>query len=116
MRLNRPLALALALFTVAPAVYFVVFLAFLMPRLASLSAGAPEDFLKQFDVAMRLHILNMFLVLALLVFYVVHLFHTVRVPTSKKALWAVVLLLGNLFAMPVYWYFYIWQGPVNEPR
>jgi hypothetical protein len=59
------------------------------------------------------------LIFGLLVFYVIHLFRTTLVPSDKKALWAVVLLLGNLFAMPVYWFLYIWrplraQGPPAE--
>ena len=31
-----------------------------------------------------------------------------------KALWAIVLFLGNIFAMPVYWYLYIWKGSQSE--
>ena len=28
---------------------------------------------------------------------------------TKQALWAVVLLLGTVIAMPVYWYLYVWR-------
>ncbi len=37
---------------------------------------------------------------------------------DKRAVWAVVLFLGNLVAMPVYWYTHIWrQNPVHRvPR
>ncbi len=51
------------------------------------------------------------LVLALIIFYIVHLFTTDRVRQDKKALWAVVLILGNFFAMPVYFYLYVWHDP-----
>ncbi len=44
----------------------------------------------------------MALMLGLTVFYIVHVFRTDRVPADKKALWAVVLFLGNLLAMPFY--------------
>jgi hypothetical protein len=43
-------------------------------------------------------------------------FRTDRVPADKKALWAVVLFLGNFFAMPFYWYFYIWPKADDGSR
>jgi len=58
-----------------------------------------------------LHFLTMLELFALLVIYIVHLFNTHRVPQDKKALWAVVLFLGNMIAMPIYWYLYIWKEP-----
>jgi hypothetical protein len=33
------------------------------------------------------------------------------VPNDKKALWAAVLFFGNMVALPVYWYLYIWREP-----
>jgi hypothetical protein len=50
----------------------------------------------------------MFEILILLVIYIRHVFKTDRVPQDKKSLWAVVLLLGSMIAMPIYWYLYIW--------
>jgi hypothetical protein len=54
----------------------------------------------------------MALVGVLLVSYIVYLFKTEYVPTDKKALWAVVLFMANMFAMPVFWVLYVWQ-PIN---
>src|SRR2546430_2615182 len=68
----------------------------------------PEQFFQEFETIFRIQMLVMALVLALMAFYIVHLFRTDRVPADKKALWAVVLFLGNLLAMPVYWYLYMW--------
>jgi hypothetical protein len=45
----------------------------------------------------------------LLGIYVVNVFKNDHVSKDKKALWAVVLFLGNVIAMPVYWYLYIWK-------
>jgi hypothetical protein len=58
-----------------------------------------------------LHFLTMLEIFALLAFYIVHVFKTDRVSQDKKALWAVVLFLGNMIAMPIYWYLYIWKEP-----
>jgi hypothetical protein len=49
-------------------------------------------------------------VIALLIFYIVYLFRTDRVASDKKALWAVVLLMGHVVAMPIFWFFYIWRS------
>jgi hypothetical protein len=50
----------------------------------------------------------------LIAFYIVFLFKTDRVPQDKKALWAAVIFLGNMVAMPVFFYFYVW--PEQWPR
>ena len=57
-----------------------------------------------------LHLLTMLTILALLVFYVVNVFNNERVEKDKKALWAIVLLMGAAIAMPIYWYIYIWKS------
>lgn len=53
------------------------------------------------------HILTTVEVFALMIFYIVYLFKTDRVPQDKKALWAVVIFLGHVIAIPVFWYLYI---------
>ena len=110
MRLNRPAALVVAVLTLAPWAYFVFFFTHFMSRFPLLpsSGTSPDEFFKDFEAIFRLQIIVMVLVLALIAFYIVHLFRTDRVPKDKKALWAVVLFLGHVLAMPVYWYFYMW--------
>ncbi len=48
-----------------------------------------------------------------------YLFKTDVVPQDKKALWAVVLFLGNMISMPIFWYLYIWtklkEKEIPEP-
>jgi hypothetical protein len=41
--------------------------------------------------------------------YVIYVFKTRHVPSDKKALWAAVLFFGNIFAMPVFWFLYVWR-------
>jgi len=53
-------------------------------------------------------------VVGLLVFYVVDLFRNPRVPSESRTLWAVVLFLGNIVAMPIYWALYI-RGEDGTP-
>ena len=110
MRLNRPVALLIALLTLAPWGYFVFFISHMMAIFPTFPNGGqpPDQFFQDFNTIFRLHMAVMALVLLLMGFYIVHLFRSERVPADKKTLWAVVLFLGNLLAMPVYWYFYMW--------
>lgn len=47
--------------------------------------------------------------LGLLVTYILDTFRNDRVAKDMKALWAVVLFMGSIFAMPIYWYLYVWR-------
>ena len=110
MRLNRPVALLIAVLTIAPWAYFVFFISRFMPAFEAMSSSStpPEQFFHNFDTLFRLHLLVMALIVALMAFYIIHLFRTDLISGDKKTLWAVVLFLGNLLAMPVYWYLYMW--------
>jgi hypothetical protein len=59
----------------------------------------------------------MLVIAALTVFYIVNVFRNERVVKDQKVLWAVVLFLGNVMAMPIYWYLYIWKDglPAGTP-
>jgi hypothetical protein len=56
-----------------------------------------------------LHLAVMLLIWVLIATYIVYLFKTTHVPADKRALWAVVLFLGNMLAMPFFWYLYVWR-------
>ena len=62
-----------------------------------------------FAVLFALHIFTMLLIMGLSIFYIVDVFKNNRVDKDKKALWAIVIFLGNMIAMPIYWYLYIWN-------
>ncbi len=109
--MSRGKAIALAVFTAWPLLYIVLFfftmLAVVMSGFSGLghASGLPAIFL----IIFPLHFLTMLEIVVLLVIYIRHVFTTDRVPQDKKALWAVVLFLGNIIAMPIYWYLYIWR-------
>ncbi len=114
--MTRPLALVIALLTLAPWAFIVFFFVtfstvFAQAQTVQTGGGPSNEFFRNFDRIFHLQLLGTGWIVALLIFYIVHLFRTSRVPSDKKALWAVVLLLAHLFAMPVYWYFYIWPKP-----
>jgi hypothetical protein len=53
--------------------------------------------------------------MGLTVFYMVNVFRNDRVDKDKKVLWAVVIFMGNMIAMPIYWYLYIWREETELP-
>lgn len=109
--------------TVWPLLYLFGFTAMMFTSTAffdtSKQAGshASELFIFQhFAIFMGLHLFTMLITVALIATYIIHLFKTSAVPQDKKVLWAVVLFLGNAFAMPVYWYLYVFRSGTVSPR
>ena len=120
MVLSRPIKLLVGVLTAWPFLYMFLFFAFVATSFvwfsgapgggASHPAGPPTAFLLLFAA----HLGTMLLMFGLIAFYIVYLFKTDRVPQDKKALWAAVLFLGNMLAMPVFYYLYVW--PDEWPR
>lgn len=104
--MNRGAAILLAIATVLPIVYmFYFFTAF-----GSMDGQMTQEEMQvKFDLLFRLHLGTMALMVGLLVIYIAYLFKTENVPKDKKVLWAVVLFLGNILAMPVFWFLYVWK-------
>ena len=48
-------------------------------------------------------------IVGLLAFYLHHVFRVKQFDAERRTLWAIVLLIGNIFSMPIYWYKYIWH-------
>ena len=100
----------LGLATLWPFAYLALFFIFILSSFFFLSAG-PEADPVSFRIIFLVHLLTMLWILALTVFYIVNVFRNERVDKDKKVLWAVVLFMGNIIAMPIYWYLYIWKEP-----
>lgn len=118
--MSRTGKLLLGFATIWPILYvcgFVIFVgssAFLLiqstPQPGQLPLGGVQGFMMLFG----LHLLTMLWMMALMVFYLVHLVKTERIESDKKLLWAALLILGGMFAMPVYWYLNIWSEPASS--
>jgi hypothetical protein len=92
-------------------VTFIPLLAVLSAWALTLSGVRPSSFAPRFDDGAFAYLLGLapvtVLPAGLAIFYVIDVFRNDRVIEEKKALWGVVILLGNIFAMPVYWYLYV---------
>jgi hypothetical protein len=113
--MSRGKAITLAVFTVWPIVYMLIFMSAIFGMMIfefvgrGQSSGPPTIIM----IIFPLHFLTMIEMFVLLAIYIVDVFKTDRVPQDKKALWAVVLFLGNMIAMPIYWYLYIWRERIQ---
>ena len=113
MRLSTTTKLLVIVATVTPVVYMALFFA----GFAYTAAAGPREaglIFDNFGIFVAVHLMVMFLMFALMTFYIVFLFKTDAVKTELKALWAVALFMGGPVAMPIFWYLYVW--PSTGPR
>jgi hypothetical protein len=103
----------LGMATIWPLVYLAILFAFWFYMLVVVGTRQdPEGAQSIMIFIFVLHGITMLWILVLLVIYIRDVFKNAWVDPEKKALWAVVLLLGAVVTMPVYWYLYI--RPENE--
>lgn len=123
MTLTRGQVLAVGALTLWPAVYVVLFIAsvFGLIAFAGVQAGTtpgadPGAALPVGVVVLfAAHCLTLTLAVALVVFYVVHAARSPALDSQARVVWIVVLLLGGMLAMGVYWYLQLWR-PLQGPR
>lgn len=106
--MSRGKAITLAVFTAWPLLYMIFFFCtvFVMVMSGPFVGPKPPTILM---IIFPLHFLTILEMFVLLAIYIRHVYKTNRIAQDKKALWAVVLFLGNMIAMPIYWYLYIWR-------
>ena len=107
--MSKTSKILLAAATLYPFLYMVFFFIAIFSTFPARGSGVPA--LMTFIIP--LHLLAMLSVMALTAFYIVNIFRNERVEKDKKPLWAVVIFMGSIFAMPVYWHLYIWRE--SEP-
>ena len=93
-----------------PPVYMLLFFALIIAA-AIRGGGDPDnDLLLPFGVLIGLHIATILLALGATVAYVVHAWRSPLVKRDERTLWILVLLLGGIVAMPVYWWLHLRRG------
>jgi hypothetical protein len=106
---STPTRLLVGALTLVPFCYFLYFAAW-MSSLPNSFTTSPDIF----DRLFRIHMIATTATMLLIAASLVYLFRTRRVPQAKKALWAVVLVLGNMIALPVFWYVYVRPSTWSE--
>ena len=114
--MNKSTKILLGLATLWPFLYMILFFIFVFSSIFFLHGpGGEQAGPPFFFVVFALHLFTMFWIIALTVFYMVNVFRNDRVEKDKKVLWAVVIFMGSLIAMPIYWYLYIWKEASSLP-
>jgi len=115
VRLARPESragkLALGIATAWPILWMLAFFAFLFVMVLAEPDEGPPGIPPLFVALFVLHFATIIFIFVLTALFMINVFGNPRVASDKKALWAVVIFLGNVFAFPVYWYLYVWREP-----
>jgi hypothetical protein len=111
MRISKPLAIIIGLFTIWPLIYLGLFLVFFVVMAFTMFHHAPQHqsapgFLPYIVIP---HVGTMLLMLGLMTFYIVHVFKNPALKDDRRVLWAVVLFMGGIVAAPIYWWLFIWR-------
>ncbi len=106
MRLDPVTKVLIGAATLWPLAYMALFLL----SFVGMATGGGQPLLR-FEALFVLHLLTMVWMVGLMVFYIVYLFKTERVSQDKKVLWAIVLFMGHVIAMPIFFWLYIWPDP-----
>ncbi len=73
--------------------------------------GEPDgELLVPIGLLFGLHFATMVLIIALLIVCIRDVFRNDELPNDRRTLWAVVLFLGNVMAIPIYWWLYMRRG------
>lgn len=103
--------------TLWPILYMFLFMGMIFSQFMMMDFGgkAPTgEMPTMVKLIFPLHFLTMIWIFVLIAVYIRHVFRTEAVPQDKNALWAVVISCGNMMAMPVYWYLYVWKKQSPE--
>ena len=107
--MNKGGKVLLGLATLWPFFYLILFFVFILSMVLLESGGGGDGAPPIIALIFPLHLLTMLIIAALTVFYIVNVFRNNRVDKDKKALWAIVIFMGSVIAMPIYWYLYVWK-------
>jgi hypothetical protein len=102
-QISKLIKLFIGIASVLPLLYMIFFMG------TFFSMAFLHRTLIPFNVLFGIHMFTIFYIFGLLVFYIYNLFKNENVKSDQKVLWALVLFMGNMMAMPIYWYLYIWR-------
>ena len=102
--------IVLGFFTFWPILYIFIFLGFIITAVAIAATHSHDNMSKNmslFFLIFPLHIFTMLEIMGMMIYYVIDAMKRQKLPPDRRTLWVVLLILGNMIAMPFYWYFFI---------
>ena len=111
MNLGKVLAIGWLAISALPIIYFP--LSFILMS-SGLRGGSSDASAESFDIHFRATTYVIYLGWILVISYIAYMYKTPYVPKTKRGLWLAVLLFANVFALPFFWFHYVWQ-PIQNP-
>ncbi|MCC5917975.1 MAG: hypothetical protein JJU02_11690 [Cryomorphaceae bacterium] len=74
----------------------------------------PDARFIEFQTLINWLLLVVLVMIGLISYFVVHIFNTDKIPTSRKTFWTIILFFGHVIAIPVYWFLFIWGDGITE--
>lgn len=109
--MNKLTKLLLGFITIVPLLYTVfLFVGLAQAFYSMLTPGPSQGFLfRWFNSFFIIHLIMMLWNFAQIVFYMIHVAKNDALKNELKAIWAVLIFMGSVFVIPVYWYLNIWR-------
>ena len=111
--MNKPTKLLLGVVTVLPLIYVTLFfLGQMQAFYMMLFTDSGDPLLYRwvgFHSLFRIHLLAMVWNVSLIGFYMVKMARNDCLKNEMKAVWAVAIVMGSVFSMPIYWYQNVWR-------
>ncbi len=114
--MRAPAKLVLGAASFYPLVVWLTLMGSLVAAFAATAYGQRPNGPPSWSVGvLGIHLITVICLIALEVFYIRDAYRNPGVAGGRRGLWAVVLLMGNVVAMPIYWYLYIWKQEPAGP-
>lgn len=114
--MKRSTKVLLGIATIWQLLYMVLFVGFVLGLVVlGESAGRMGDAAGaaigvSFLLIFVLHMITIFLMMGLLIYYIIHAVRNESLKGDMKAVWVVLFVFAGILAEPVYWYLKIWKA------
>lgn len=113
MELSKTQKILLAIGSVWPVLYILIFFIFVFGMFALSDPKGGGELNPAFGIGFLLilvvHIFTILLSLALTVFYIIHAVKNSGLEPNMRIVWIVLFFFAGMIAEPIYWYLEIWR-------
>ncbi len=104
----------LGLATFWPPAYVFIFMGVILFSMFGMESGSHDGLPVSFAIIFPIHMLTILGMFALIGTYLVLAVKNKDLTDNLRIIWVILFVTFGMFAMPVYWWLYVWNGP--EPR
>jgi len=94
--------------------FFIYFSCSIIHGLTKLGPSWLFDSILSLFIVVGLNLVSIFMGIILLIIYIVHLLKNDKIKNEKRLMYLVFIIILGIFAMPIYWYFYIWKDQMRN--